>query len=132
VERHLRADDPERRVRELEAQAARIAVFAELLRRWMTAVSDDQVLVIRQCLEAVQSAEDTARDASATAFSSEPVAGAGSDRWRALWEAARRFALAEGNADHFPPNAGEHCPLCQQNVEDSTAARLRRFEQFIQ
>src|SRR5690606_17181144 len=59
-------------------------------------------------------------------------AGAGSDRWRALWEAARRFALAEGNADHFPPNAGEHCPLCQQNVEDSTAARLRRFEQFIQ
>ena len=55
----------------------------------------------------------------------------GSEVWRALFEAARKFSI-ESQPDHEFPDLGigSPCPLCQQPLE-AGAARLQKFEAFI-
>ncbi|MBS7842863.1 hypothetical protein KFF47_08740 [Pseudomonas fluorescens] len=58
--------------------------------------------------------------------------GTGGDAWRELFDAARKFALESHPGQDFvslDPNSP--CPLCQQTLNDG-AARLARFEEFIQ
>ena len=57
--------------------------------------------------------------------------GTGGEAWRALFEAARKFA-GESHAEHAFPDLGSDslCPLCQQPLNEG-AARLQKFEAFI-
>jgi ABC-type cobalamin/Fe3+-siderophores transport system ATPase subunit len=58
--------------------------------------------------------------------------GTGGEAWRELFDAARKFA-AESHPDKAFPELGTDspCPLCQQPLAEG-AARLERFESFIQ
>tara|TARA_R110002074_G_scaffold398740_1_gene590997 strand:+ start:116 stop:2764 length:2649 start_codon:yes stop_codon:yes gene_type:complete len=69
-------------------------------------------------------------------FGSEPLDGVGSETWRQLWLAARKFSIAEAYpARDFPvlstPDKTAHCVLCQQPLEDDASIRLKRFEEYI-
>lgn len=70
--------------------------------------------------------------ASATTFEAEPVPGVGSGTWRALWEAARTFAVHDGHQRDFPPTeAGDRCVLCHQVLDEAAASRFERFHLFM-
>lgn len=71
----------------------------------------------------------SAVDAVASEFAGLPVSRAGSDPWRAMWNAARAFA--EAAESPFPPAAGAHCPLCMQQIDAGAATRLSHFEAHI-
>ena len=132
LQRQLGADDPTSRARETEARAARVQAFAGRLEPLLKAVADEQISALQDAIEAVRVAQEAARAASASAFDSEPVPETGSEAWRTLWEAARRFAVGgTQDPDGFPPASGQYCPLCQQSLDDPAAERLRRFEQFV-
>lgn len=69
-------------------------------------------------------------DLAARRFESEPLEEIGSPPWRALWEAACRYA------DHIGqtlPAAHEtaRCPLCMQGLDDAARVRLASFEEFV-
>jgi energy-coupling factor transporter ATP-binding protein EcfA2 len=55
----------------------------------------------------------------------------GGEAWRALFEAARQFAL-ESHPDHTFPHLepDSPCPLCQEPLNEG-AARLKKFEAFV-
>lgn len=74
-----------------------------------------------------------ANAAAQNRFASEPLRLVGSDAWRSMWEAARRYATADARpGDAFPPTAsGDHCPLCQQTLSAEAADRFSRFEAFV-
>ena len=76
---------------------------------------------------------DDATLALARAFESEPVAGVGTEAWKAMWEAARRFSESHAYpGDAFPVLDGDcRCVLCQQPLIDDGRKRLGRFEQFV-
>lgn len=58
--------------------------------------------------------------------------GTGGEAWRELFDAARRFAIESHPEKAFPElGADSPCPLCQQPLAEG-AARLMRFEAFIQ
>jgi ABC-type hemin transport system ATPase subunit len=96
-------------------------------------VAEDQISALQESLATVHTARAAAEVASASAFEAEPVPGTGGDAWRALWEAARRFAAAGASeSGRYPPEAGEDCLLCQQLLSASAAERLRRFESYVQ
>lgn len=75
-----------------------------------------------------------AKIASERTFDAEPLPGVGSETWRALWEAARKYSLTEAYHEHeFPAvQHGSVCVLCQQPLSQDGADRLTRFESFIQ
>jgi len=72
--------------------------------------------------------------AAEKAFSSEPLEGIGGELWRALWASARRYSTEVAYAGRpFPASGGDVvCVLCQQPLERDAAARMVRFEDYIQ
>lgn len=72
-------------------------------------------------------------EASNSSFAEEPLSGVGSDTWRALWEAAENYSVAEAySEDEFPATEdGNVCVLCQQPLQADGQERLRSFHQFV-
>ena len=96
-------------------------------------LSPDRVTAFFSARDATQSAIAAERKASQQEFESEPVAGVGSDPWKAMWEAARAFSLLEAyKRSSFPhTHDGASCVLCHQSLDEKAASRLQRFEQFV-
>lgn len=65
-------------------------------------------------------------------FARAPLPGIGSDVWRALWEAARKYSSeAAYKGFEFPVVTDAKCPLCQQSLTDEAADRMTSFEAFV-
>lgn len=96
-------------------------------------LSPDRVTAFFSARDAMQRAIAAERQASQQEFESEPVAGVGSDPWKAMWEAARAFSLQEAyKGSSFPhTHGGANCVLCHQSLDENAASRLQRFEQFV-
>ena len=77
---------------------------------------------------------EAARLAASKAFSGEPLKGVGSEVWRVLWDAARRYSTEIAySGQAFPPSqADARCVLCQQPLDAEARDRMARFEEFIQ
>jgi energy-coupling factor transporter ATP-binding protein EcfA2 len=71
--------------------------------------------------------------ASSSTFASEPVPGVGTATWRAMWSAAEQFIAAEisPDDDSLDGQRLEHCPLCQQSLDEVGNDRLARFHRFV-
>lgn len=73
------------------------------------------------------------RIAASASFADEPIANVGSPAWRILFEAARQFVAAgtEAAPERLPEAVGDPCPLCLEPLTPSGAARLARFNDFV-
>jgi len=129
----LQGSDPHREKVRLEQLAA----------QWDQAKSHMEILAAAVNAEAVGTLEgdkarcislrEAARIASQNTFDAEPLDGVGSQTWRALWEAARRYSTTTAYHDHEFPFIGEGavCVLCQQPLSSEGGRRLTRFEAFV-
>lgn len=64
---------------------------------------------------------------------SQPIASTGSDVWKSLFQMARQFAAEAGikqTGESF--EAGDPCPLCQQDLSEQAATRLAAFDTFME
>lgn len=132
-EARLRQSDPTKEKDRLFRAADALAAAAGELSRLSGVVGTDAEIALRALGAEAAQKRAAANVASSASFDQEPVPGVGSDTWRALWEAARRFSETEGQPDHaFPATeAGRHCPLCQQTLSADANARLHRFHDFM-
>lgn len=127
------AGDPAKTARQLLERSAGLARFSDTLRALCEASSAASLAELK-LLEAAKRSTRAAADAAAqNRFAGDPLPNIGSDAWRALWEAARRYATMEALPDKpFPsPDAGDPCPLCQQPLSETAVDRLARFEAFV-
>jgi energy-coupling factor transporter ATP-binding protein EcfA2 len=132
-EARLRATDPSR-------EQARLNNVASMLTAVRTHVEAMETQLGSDAFDRLQEARQQALDhraaatlASSTSFEAEPLTGVGSETWRAMWDAARRYSEAvvyEGRT--FPATeADDRCVLCQQSLSGEAADRLHRFHQFM-
>ncbi|MBY5637719.1 AAA family ATPase [Rhizobium leguminosarum] len=82
------------------------------------------------------SARKAAELAAGELFTDEPLPGVGGDTWRALWTAAREYSVKTAYPEvEFPVlSIGEDlaaCVLCQQPLQADGAARMRRFQKYM-
>ena len=121
--------------------AAEQTVKAENVMRLIAAVegaaartADEKLLEAAALARDARTKREAARLAAKRAFTGEPLAGVGSETWRALWDSARRYSREIAYPGQpFPPSAEEACcMLCQQPLEAEARARMARFEDFIQ
>ena len=128
------AADPIKQLRRCKALKERLEALAVSVKaaEWtMSATASDG---LRQRLKDAKEKAAAAKFAATEAFKGEPLPMVGSDVWKALWEAARKFSIEEAYAAASFPNtvAGAVCVLCQQALSPVAAERLTRFEQFVQ
>jgi AAA domain len=120
--------------RELEAAARRRAAAVEHLAAQLEdaweRLDDEALEEIAELRTRLARASAAVDQVAAEAFADQPQPGTGSEVWREMWEAARRFV--EAGEGSFPDeNADATCPLCQQDLEAAARERMARFEAFV-
>jgi energy-coupling factor transporter ATP-binding protein EcfA2 len=129
----LRQSDPTKEKDRLLRTAEALDAAAGELTRLSGILGTDAEIALRALGTEAAQKRAAANVASSASFDHEPLPGVGSETWRALWGAARRFSETEAQPDHaFPAAEVEgHCPLCQQILTADANARLHRFHAFM-
>ena len=129
-EAKIKSSNPARERSRLDDLAGRYQLVAnhlQMLREKLGPEVAADVAERRRLAAEIRAAATIAAQAS---FEGEPVVGVGSDTWRVLWEAARRFSETEAYVGETYPVTGPpaKCVLCHQDLDDDARSRLERFE----
>ena len=132
-EARLRATDPTKEKTRLLAvaeDAEALAAHLASIENTLSPAAADHILTLKQ--KALKS-RTSADEVSSSSFADEPLPGVGSQTWRAMWEAAERYAQTEAYPDRdFPATEDDDvCVLCQQPLAQDAQARLRRFRDYV-
>lgn len=114
-----------------EAKQALVTVKEDIAAIEAT-LADPAIAAIRRKQQDVdaksRAADATARDL----FSNEPISDLGSDIWRQMLVYAREFAVkAFPDAPPPPLASAALCVLCQQELDETAAARMAAFDAYI-
>lgn len=129
----LHANDPEKLIRQLTLRAGRVKALARHLTEVETALSAEAVAAVLDARTEVRRKSEDARRIRDATLPASMLAGTGSEPWKALWEAARRFSQEQAYPGRVFPflDDGALCVLCQQDLDHSAGHRLRQFEAFV-
>ncbi len=133
LEKTLKENNPKDKATQLRLRARRIAAVAADATAKGALVDQTVVARLRGLSDSYRVAQAAAGLAAKQFKEGENLLpGTGGDAWRELFDAARKFVL-ESHPDKTFPDLGSDalCPLCQQPLAKG-AARLLRFEAFIQ
>lgn len=130
----LQGSDPSAEKARLSQLAAHWRTIKDHVDSLGTALNTDEIERLRKLKTRAVELRAAASIASERTFDAEPLVGVGSATWRALWEAARQYSMAEAYHEHEFPAVGDDsvCVLCQQPLSPDGTDRLARFEAFIQ
>jgi energy-coupling factor transporter ATP-binding protein EcfA2 len=133
---HLKRDlasDPVKQLRHCKALRQRLEALAASLKAAEGILSTVTQEELARRLKDAKDKDAAAKFAAAQAFKDEPLPMVGSQVWKALWEAARKFSSEEAYSSAGFPNTGSGavCVLCQQPLSANAADRLTRFEMFV-
>ena len=132
LDKSLKEGSPKEKAEQLKMQARRIERVMQNAVQKAAIVNDSALAGLRKLVDDYQAAKKAA-EVVAEKFKDDAnlLPGSGGSAWRALFEAAKRFAV-EAYPDRIFPDLGPDamCPLCQQPLSDG-AERLKRFEEFI-
>jgi energy-coupling factor transporter ATP-binding protein EcfA2 len=133
LDKSLKESNPKEKAVQLRLSARRVATIATNAINKGALVDNAVVTKLRGLADSYRTAQSAAALAAKQFKDSETLLlGTGGDAWRELFEAARKFAVESHPAKSFPNlGADSPCPLCQQPLDEG-AARLLRFESFIQ
>ena len=132
-DKSLKENNPKEKATQLRLRARRVEAIATNTTNKGALV--DQVVAAK--LRGLADGYRTAQAAAALAVKQfnegeNLLPGTGGEVWRELFDAGRKFAV-ESHPDKVFPDLGAEspCPLCQQPLAEG-AARMLRFEAFIQ
>lgn len=127
----LNIADPAALARQKRASKSQVEKIANDIKSAAAAYTAEKLQDVRNkrqdALTKRQIAEQAGRVASAK------LEGVGTDTWKAMWEAARRYSQHAYHQDEFPVVADEaRCVLCHQELANDAKQRLQDFEAFVQ
>ncbi|RVK31038.1 AAA family ATPase [Sinorhizobium meliloti] len=99
-------------------------------------LSDDALNGLSGLRSAAVAARKAAEIAAGELFTDEPLAGIGGEVWRKLWQAAREYSVKAAYLEaDFPvletTDGPAECVLCQQPLLPDGAARMVRFQKYM-
>jgi hypothetical protein len=129
----LEASDLIKEKARLRALAKSYAVVADKCRQLGDLVGSAGLETIADTSDSAHNLREAAVVASLRGFELEPLTGVGSEAWRELWQAARKYSETDAYPNRrFPVvDNEESCVLCQQTLLTDGADRLRRFDEFM-
>ena len=131
--RDLRSADPQKMARAIELRANRAAILVTRVTNALKTLSDTAIEELFAGTRKVSEAREVVSTLQRETFREQPLANTGSDSWRALWNAAKRFSTADAYQDRAFPFTGEdaRCVLCQQQLAEDGVRRLQQFQEFL-
>ncbi|MHB1692186.1 MAG: AAA family ATPase, partial [Thiomonas sp.] len=133
LDKSLKENNPKEKATQLRLRARRVAAIATNATNKSTLLDQAVVAKLHGLADSYRTAQAAAALAAKQFKEGENLLpGTGGEAWRDLFDAARKFAV-ESHPDKAFPDLGAEapCPLCQQPLAEG-AARMLRFEAFIQ
>lgn len=130
----LAETDPKQKAQIIKNLATRFAGLSTRINAAIGLVNDASVASLKSLIEKSTVAKQAAILAGQN-FKETPglLPGTGGEAWKALFDAARAFAVESHPGKDFPHLGAESaCPLCQNPLEQNGVARLEAFEVFYQ
>lgn len=133
VGKSLKENNPKEKASQLRLRARRINSIVANATAKAALVDQTAVAKLRGLADSYRVAQAAAALAAKQFNEGENLlSGTGGEAWRELFDAARKFSLESHSSKTFPYLGFDApCPLCQQPLAEG-AARLLRFEAFIQ
>ena len=130
----LLSSNPKKKAQETRAAKKRIDDFKTRLDEHALLLGADRVQTFKKCFDNAATTALAAKLSAEKRFDAAVLVGTGSDLWRAMWDAARKFSTesAYSNAK-FPHTDGDaRCVLCQRPFSGDAVAisRVQSFEAF--
>lgn len=124
---------PKSKAETLRRQKRRFEKLLAAIQKAERTLSAEHIERLQTLRADAETAKAAASLASSKAFEREPLSGVGSDPWRQMFEAARRYSeLTAYPRQSFPVTGdGVRCVLCQQTLEQEAKQRLERFADFV-
>jgi len=126
--------DPKQKAQILKLRATRFASLATRIGTAIDLVNDSSVANLKSLIDKSNVAKQAATLAGQK-FKETPglLPGTGGEAWKALFDAARAFAVESHPGKVFPHLGAESaCPLCQNPLKLDGDKRLEAFEAFYQ
>lgn len=129
----LQANDPAKLLAQLNISAGRVRALAGHLRGMETGLADAEVSAVFDTRKEGRRKSEEARRLRERTLPQGLLAGTGGEQWKAMWESARGFSEQQAYpARAFPVTEGNaKCVLCQQDLDNASAHRLKQFEEFV-
>jgi len=126
--------DPKRRAADLRLKAARVDALVQRLDAAAAIAAQPKIDGLRSLVEKSNQAKGVAQAVAQRFKEMDTLDGTGDEPWLEMFRAARQFCATSHAAVHaFPRLANEaRCPLCQNQVGATGAARLIAFDEFIE
>jgi hypothetical protein len=134
LDQTLAENDPRAKANAVKLSAQRVDGLIARIDTASAWVNDAAVQKLKSCDAETEAAIQAEAIAAGSFQASEPLLpGTGEQVWKTLFEAARSFSVESAYPDESFPHVcpGARCPLCQQPLDQETAKRLQRFEEFV-
>lgn len=130
----LQAKDPVKLAKELSLRAKRFGTLVTHLKKLDATLSQETIQNIFASQKDTGLKAKAAEELRNASFPDGLLAGTGTEQWRELWDAARKFSTEAAYQEQgFPVTEDEaRCVLCQQDLDHAAAERLVKFEAFVQ
>lgn len=124
---------PEERAKRLRKQKYYIETLVRDTQKYLQQLSNEsfrQIVALKKNLRLKKQAADMV---AKKAFSGSQLEGVGSDIWKELWKAARKYSKECAYKDNDYPNVTDDslCVLCHQSLSEEAKKRLISFEDFV-
>lgn len=131
----INTQNPQQNIQILTSLKSRIGNYIQQLTGIEAYFSQDSIQDIRN-LRIRSERTRQAYDIATNALNGlNTIEGFGTNPWRMLWDAARKFAnsnVGMSDGQNFPSNGSmEKCVLCQQELDELAQQRLLGFNKFI-
>ena len=133
LQRRLAEQAPAKKAQELRNQKDHIDSLVQDAQKHLKQLSDENVRQIIAAKASWSCKKKAAAIAAKKAFSDSELEGIGSDVWKELWGAARKYSASFAYKEIEYPNVSEdsRCVLCHQTLSQEAKDRLISFEYFV-
>ncbi|KFI23728.1 AAA family ATPase [Nitrosococcus oceani] len=133
LQQRLAEQAPAEKAKQLRKQKQHIDNLVQDAQKYLEQLSDEnyrRIIAAKKKSILKKTAADTAAE---KVFSGSELEGIGSDVWKELWEAARKYSVSTAYKEAEYPNVadGSRCVLCHQPLTQEAKERLTSFENFV-
>lgn len=133
---NLEAEDLDQQRNDLTQLINAVEEVRNHIERTRKVMSESAIEAVEEARRYAAVAREAADAANAARFDAEPLEGVGSQAWRILWDAARRYSEEAAYPGAKFPVLGDgadpaRCVLCHQELADQAVARLQVFEESV-
>jgi energy-coupling factor transporter ATP-binding protein EcfA2 len=127
----LKRSTPEQIKKDLKDKIKTIEPLSAKLDKIILGLSAKVASETRESLNEYNNKAKLADELRDRILSDLPINNVGGASWELMWSAAEEFFVENKPNSSFPPDVGEDCPLCLQEINDLAGQRLIDFKDYL-